>query len=113
MADLRGAGTPLLLEPSRNGCLPKGSEHHLPMSTAWSERGKRGRMGDMRNRAVRENALIRTIRSLPPEKVAEVEDFVEFLRQREDRQLTRAAGKLAEAFRRVWDNPADAAYDRL
>ena len=46
--------------------------------------------------------------------MAEVEDFVEFLTQREDRQLTQAASKLAErAFRKVWDNPADAAYDRL
>jgi Protein of unknown function (DUF2281) len=68
----------------------------------------------MRKRAPRESALIRKIRSLPPEKVAEVEDFVEFLSQREDRQLTQAAAKLAEkAFRKVWDNPADAAYDRL
>jgi hypothetical protein len=68
----------------------------------------------MSKRAPRESALIRKIRSLPPEKVAEVEDFVEFLSQREDRQLTQAAAKLAEkAFRKVWDNPADAAYDRL
>jgi hypothetical protein len=68
----------------------------------------------MSKRAQRESTLIRKIRSLPPEKVAEVEDFVEFLSQREDRQLTQAAAKLAEkAFRRVWDNPADAAYDRL
>ena len=68
----------------------------------------------MSKRAPRESALIRKIRSLPPEKMAEVEDFVEFLSQREDRQLTQAAAKLAEkAFRRVWDNPADAAYDRL
>ena len=48
------------------------------------------------------------------EKVAEVEDFVEFLAQRDDRQLTQAAAKLAKkAFRKVWDNPVDAAYDRL
>ena len=68
----------------------------------------------MSKRAPRESALIRKIRSLPPEKVAEVEDFVEFLSQREDRQLTQAAAKVAErAFRKVWDNPADAAYDRL
>jgi hypothetical protein len=61
-----------------------------------------------------ETALIRKIRSLPPEKVAEVEDFVEFLAQRDDRELTQAATKLTEkAFRKVWDNPADAAYDRL
>jgi hypothetical protein len=45
--------------------------------------------------------------------VAEVEDFVEFLAQRDDRQLPRAAARLAEkAFRKVWGNPADAAYDR-
>jgi hypothetical protein len=68
----------------------------------------------MSKQAARESALIRKIRSLPPEKVAEVEDFVEFLAQRDDRELTQAAAKLAEkAFRKVWDNPADAAYDRL
>lgn len=68
----------------------------------------------MSRRAPRESTLIRKIRSLPPENVAEVEHFVEFLSQREDRHLTQAAAKLAEkAFRRVWDNLADAAYDRL
>jgi len=68
----------------------------------------------MSKQAAREHVLIRKIRSLPPEKVSEVEDFVEFLAQREDRQLTQAAAKLSEkAFRKVWDNPADAAYDRL
>ena len=75
---------------------------------------KRASIGVMNKRAVRANALIRKIQSLPPDKVAEVEDFVEFLRQREDRELTQAAGKLAaKALRKVWDNPADAAYDRL
>jgi hypothetical protein len=64
--------------------------------------------------AAREDALSRKIRSLPPEKVAEVEDFVEFLAQRDDRQLTQATAKLAEkAFRKAWDSPVDAAYDRL
>jgi hypothetical protein len=49
-----------------------------------------------------------------PEKVAAFEDFVELLAQRNDRQLTQAAAKLAEkAFRRIWNNPADAAYHRL
>jgi hypothetical protein len=71
-------------------------------------------MGAVSKREIRANALVRKIQSLPPEKVAEVEDFVEFLSQREDRQLTQAAGKLTEkALRKVWDNPADAAYDRL
>jgi hypothetical protein len=68
----------------------------------------------MGSRVQRESALIRKIRSLPPDKVSKVEDFVEFLSQREDRQRTKGASKLAEkAFRRVWNNPADAAYDRL
>ena len=64
---------------------------------------------------LKEHALIEKIRGLPPEKVAEVEDFVDFLRQRnEDRRLTQAAAKLSEkAFRKVWDNPDDADYDRL
>jgi hypothetical protein len=33
----------------------------------------------MSKQAAREDRLIRKIRSLPPERVAEVEDFVEFL----------------------------------
>jgi hypothetical protein len=68
----------------------------------------------MSKQASREDSLMRKIRSLPPERVAEVEDFVEFLSQRDDRQLTQAAARLAErSFHKVWDNPADAAYDRL
>ena len=61
------------------------------------------------------STLIEKIRSLPPEKVAEVEDFVDFLRLREqDRELTRAATKLSEeTFQKVWDNPDDADYDKL
>jgi hypothetical protein len=47
---------------------------------------------------------------LPREKVAEVDDSSS---QRKDRQLIRAAVKLADrAFRRVWNNRADAVYDR-
>ena len=62
-----------------------------------------------------ESTLLEKIRSLPPEKMAEVEDFVDFLRQRQsDRELTRAVTKLsAAAFGKVWDNPDDAEYDRL
>jgi hypothetical protein len=64
----------------------------------------------MSRRAPRESALIRKIRSLPRERVAEVDDSSS---QREDRQLMQAAAKLADrAFRKVWDNPADAVYDR-
>lgn len=62
-----------------------------------------------------EEALLAKIRTLPPERVAEVEDFVDFLRQRdEEQQLTRAASQLSEpAFAKVWENPDDADYDRL
>jgi hypothetical protein len=64
---------------------------------------------------VAEKSLIDKIRSLPPEKLAEVEDFVDFLKMRdEDRLVTLAATKLSEdSFRQVWDNPDDAEYDRL
>ena len=62
-----------------------------------------------------EQELLAKIRTLPPERVAEVEDFIDFLRLRdEEQQLTRAASKLSEAaFARVWENPDDADYDRL
>jgi hypothetical protein len=62
-----------------------------------------------------ERVLIDKIRALPPDKVAELEDFVDFLRQRdENRRLVDAATKLSEdAFRAVWDNAEDADYDRL
>ena len=60
------------------------------------------------------NTLIDKIRTLPPEKRAEVEDFVDFLKQRDSSRLARAATKLSEkAFEKVWDNPDDAVYDRL
>jgi len=62
-----------------------------------------------------EQALLDKLKQLPPERVAEVEDFVDFLRARGDaQQLVQAAARAAEpAFKKVWDNPDDAAYDRL
>ncbi|MEK6324228.1 MAG: toxin-antitoxin system, antitoxin component, Xre family protein [Acidobacteriota bacterium] len=62
-----------------------------------------------------EQGLIEKIHRLPPEKQAEVEDFVDFLNLRdENRRLTQAAAGLSEeAFRQVWDNEADSAYDQL
>ncbi|MDO8596021.1 MAG: DUF2281 domain-containing protein [Sulfuricaulis sp.] len=59
--------------------------------------------------------LIEKLKQLPPERVAEVEDFVDFLRTRdEERTLERAATRAAEpAFAKIWDNDDDAAYDRL
>jgi hypothetical protein len=59
--------------------------------------------------------LFEKIRSLSPEKRAEVEDFVDFLRQRdEDHRLAKAVTLASEeSFARVWDNEADADYDYL
>lgn len=60
-------------------------------------------------------ALMEKIETLPAERIAEVEDFVEFLRLREqERALTRAATAASEpAFAKVWSNPDDDAYDAL
>ena len=62
-----------------------------------------------------EQILISKIRVLPPERLMEVEDFIDFLRQSgEDKRLRLTAAKLSEdAFAKVWDNPDDAEYDRL
>lgn len=62
-----------------------------------------------------ENQLIEKILQLPPMRLAEVADFVDFLRTREkDRALTRDASQAAVAsFATVWDNDADAIYDSL
>ena len=62
-----------------------------------------------------EQALLEKLKALPPERVAEVEDFVDFLRTRGDaQQLTRTAASAAEpGLKKVWDNPDDAAYERL
>lgn len=55
------------------------------------------------------------IRQLPPDKQIEVEVFVDFLKHRdEELRLTQGAARLSEeAFRQVWDNEADSAYDKL
>ena len=62
-----------------------------------------------------EQIFISKIRVLPPERLMEVEDFIDFLRQTsEDKQLRQAAAKLSDdAFSKVWDNAEDAEYDRL
>ena len=62
-----------------------------------------------------EQDLIDKLRRLPPERLAEVEDFVDFLQYRdEDRALALAASQASSnAFARIWDNPEDAAYDAL
>lgn len=60
-------------------------------------------------------ALIGKIAALPLHRLAEVEDFVDFIGEREEgRGFTRAAAAVsAPAFAAVWDNPEDAVYDAL
>ena len=60
-------------------------------------------------------ALIEKINTLPIDRLTEVEDFVDFLRSRDqDRALFRAASAASEpAFAAVWNNPEDDAYDAL
>lgn len=62
-----------------------------------------------------EAELLDKIRALPADKIAEVEDFVEFLQQKtEAAQLSSAVSRIAQpAFKKVWDNPDDADYDQL
>jgi hypothetical protein len=59
--------------------------------------------------------LIEKIRTLPPDRLVEVEDFVDFIRLREqERALIRdAAAASAPAFAAIWNNPDDDAYDAL
>lgn len=62
-----------------------------------------------------EAELLEKIRALPADKIAEVEDFVEFLQQKsEAAQLVSAVSSIAEpAFNKIWNNPDDAEYDEL
>lgn len=62
-----------------------------------------------------ERTLLEKLKDLPPQRLAEVEDFVDFLRSRDkDTQLARTATKVSEpAFGVVWENADDAEYDRL
>ena len=62
-----------------------------------------------------ERFILSKIRTLPPDKIAGVSDFVDFISQKDqERQLLKAAGKMAEdTFKKVWDNPEGDAYDRL
>ncbi len=60
-------------------------------------------------------ALLEKIAALPPDRFAEVEDFVAFITVREqDRALTRAAASAsAPSFAAVWGIGDDDAYDAL
>ena len=59
--------------------------------------------------------IVENLRNLPPERLSEVEDFVDFLSARDqERKLVQTASIVSEtALNAVWDNPLDAEYDRL
>jgi hypothetical protein len=60
-------------------------------------------------------SLIEKIKALPPERLDEVEDFVDFIASRaQERSLARAAAATsADVFAKIWSNPDDDAYDAL
>jgi len=60
-------------------------------------------------------ALLEKMQALPPERLSEVEDFVDFIVAREqERTLTRAAlAASTPAFAAIWNNPDDDVYDAL
>jgi hypothetical protein len=59
--------------------------------------------------------MIERLEHLPPERQAEVGDFIEFLYQREqEEQLRKGFAKVSDAaFTKVWGNQDDAIYDTL
>ena len=67
----------------------------------------------MHARVDREQALLAKIRDLPDGHIDEVEDFVDFLRARdEQRKLVQTATALSEpSLAAVWDNPEDDVYN--
>jgi hypothetical protein len=60
-------------------------------------------------------SLIEKIEALPAERIAEIEDFVDFIHLREqERALIRAAAAAsAPTFAAIWANPEDDVYDGL
>ena len=60
-----------------------------------------------------ERRLLEKIRRLAPRQVAQIEEIIDSLVDPE-RARTVAATRLSEdAFRRIWENPDDAAYDQI
>lgn len=59
--------------------------------------------------------LFEKICRLPPDKLVVVEEFVEFLKSRNEKTVSvDSLSKLSEkSFQRVWDNQEDADYDNL
>jgi hypothetical protein len=65
--------------------------------------------------SARPKNLFDRIVALPQERIAEIEDFVDFIGQREtERTLVRPTlASTAPAFAAVWNNPEDDVYDAL
>ena len=59
--------------------------------------------------------LIDKLEGMSSERLNEIEDFIDFLRQRDnDQNLSQTASKVAErSFANVWDNSDDSIYDKL
>ena len=58
--------------------------------------------------------LIEKIKHLPLQRQAEVENFVDFLTQKDEQKLRQLAMKMSEkSFEKIWDNDEDAVYDKL
>ena len=62
-----------------------------------------------------QEAIKKEIDKLPEDILAEVFDFIQFLKSKQEKTLlVRASQKLSEAsFKKVWDNDEDAVYDSL
>ena len=61
------------------------------------------------------NTLSKKLETLSAEQIAEVEDFIEFLRYRgQDRELARAAASASSpVLEAIWNNPEDDVYDAV
>ena len=59
--------------------------------------------------------MLKKLEHLSPDRLAEVEDFIDFLQQRDqDKHLRQDYAHASEtAFTKVWDNDDDAIYDKL
>jgi hypothetical protein len=59
--------------------------------------------------------VVRKLQLLPPDRVSEVGDFIDFLSQPGlDQQVVQAAMAASQpALSEIWNNPEDAEYDQL
>ncbi|MFA5630428.1 MAG: hypothetical protein WC997_02855 [Porticoccaceae bacterium] len=59
--------------------------------------------------------VLKKLEHLSPDRLAEVEDFIDFLQQRDrNRFLRQDYARASEAaFAKAWDNDEDAIYDNL